>query len=360
MIPVGIRSLAVQFPSTVRTNDYFRERYPEVLQTWEEKNIRHMFSGPAPADAPHPFDAEMAPYLPDVFRGAVERRALAPGETTLSLERQAAEQAIVAAGLRADDIDLLICSSFVPQHLGIGDAAYLAGELGLSGAAFNLESACAGSIVALQTACALVRAGEFKHVLVVVSTTYSRAMDESDILSWFIGDGMGAFVVSAVEPGTGLLGIKTVHTAESCGALYWEAVNNPGGSPHIWVKSAPHSGKMLRDQAVPTIERCCRGAVEAAGVRMEDIDFFIFPTPLAWYHRFTARVLGVDPQKTLSTFTRYGNIGPALTTANLHQAASEGLIREGSLILAFGIGSVSSAGAAVMRWGNVGLGPAPR
>jgi 3-oxoacyl-[acyl-carrier-protein] synthase-3 len=214
-------------------------------------------------------------------------------------------------------------------------------------------------VIALRTAAALVQAGEHERVLVVVSATYSRAMDESDVLSWFLGDGAGAFLVAREQPGHGILGSLSVHTAETCGSLFWQAVNDPSGNPRMQIKAAPGSGKMLRDSSVPALRSCCLGAADAAGVALSDIDFFVFNTPVAWFHTFAARALEIDPEKTLTTFPLYGNMGPALTTANLYHAAAEGRIREGSLVLVFGIGSVSSAAATVMRWGRVGLGPAP-
>ncbi|MFC4943050.1 3-oxoacyl-ACP synthase III family protein [Pseudonocardia sp. GCM10023141] len=358
MLSVGIRSIAVEFPSVVRTNDYWRARYPDVLADAEQKTLAQVFNPTDPTAASADFDTEMRPYLADVFRGTVERRALGPGETTLLLEERAARKALDAAGLAPADVDLMICCSFLPEHLGLGDAAFLAQRLGLTGSAWNVESTCSGALVALQTASALVRAGEYRTVLVVVSCTYSRVMDETDTLSWFLGDGAGAYVVGEVPAGQGLLAVNSVHTGETCGAFRWD-LDVHEGAPRIAVRAGTNSGRALRDTSSPVLRHCCLGAVEKAGLAISDIDFLVCNTPLAWYDRFAARALRIDPARTLTTYPRYANIGPALTTTNLYEAASTGMIKEGSLVLLFTVGTVSTAGAAVMRWGDVGLGPAP-
>jgi 3-oxoacyl-[acyl-carrier-protein] synthase-3 len=94
-------------------------------------------------------------------------------------------------------------------------------------------------------------------------------------------------------------------------------------------------------------------------VSLADIDFFVVPTPVAWYASFAARLLGFPPEKTLSTHHLYANTGPVLMPANLYHAALEGKMRPGSLVMIHTVGIVSNASAAVLRWGDVRLGPPP-
>lgn len=358
--PAGLRSLAVSFPSVIRPNEYWRRHHPGMVESAEQKALAKLWSNAESSEESEPFDAEMKPYLTDPFRGAVERRVLAPGESAITIERYAARQAIAAAGLAPDDIDLLIVASFMADHLAVGDAAYLAGELGLKGAAWNIESACSGSIVAFRTAAALVQAGEYNRVLVVVSCTYSRNVPETSTLSWFLSDGGGAFVVSVVPPGEGYLGGYTVHTADTCGAFTHELVLDPAaGRPAIEMVAHANTSKVLRDTSAKYLRQCCHKAAEAAGVSLGDIDCFIFNTPTAWFASFAARALEIDPSRTVSTNQFYGNIGPALMPANLHFAARTKALAPGDLVLIYSIGSVSSASAAVMRWGDVRLGADP-
>ena len=356
---IGIRSLAISLPDTVRTNDYYRQKYPGVVAAAEERTLARVFAPIDPSSNTRIFDEEMQPYLADPFRGTVERRVLAPGETALMLEERAARAALAAAKMSPEDVDLMIVCSVLPDQIGPGSAAFLCAKLGLRGTAWSLESMCSGVLHALHTASTLIRAGEYRNALVVVSCTYSRNADESDTLSWFLGDAAGAFVIGRLDDGEGILGMKSIHSADTCGAFYYELTKDAGGEPRIRMRAGKNTSKQLRESGPISLQVCCKGAARAAGVTLRDIDFFVFNTPVPWYARFAARTLEIDPKRTICNYSRYANVGPALPAVNLYHAAQSGKIRKGDLVLLYTVGSVSSSGALVMRWGDVGLGPAP-
>lgn len=359
MIAVGLRSLAVRFPRAIRTNDHWRQRYPAVVADAEERTLARLWK-PDGDTAARPFDEAARPYLQDPFRGAVERRVCGDGEDSLTLEREAARAAVEAAGLDLEEVDLLIASSFRARHVGTGNAAFLARDLGLTCNAFNLETACTGAVASLQTAVGLVRAGLYRRVLVVVSCTYTLDTDEQDTLSWFMGDGAGAFVVSEVAPGQGYLGGSFVHTGNTCDAFaYRPTVDPQTQAVRMRIVAGPKTGLILRQTSAGYVRRCCFGALQEAGLTTDDIRCFVFNTPTAWFAEFAAQVLGVAVERAVNTNPLYANIGPALTTANLHFAARTGRIAPGDAVLIYAIGSVSSAGAVVLRWGDVALGPDP-
>ncbi len=358
--PVGIRAIAVNFPSIIRTNDYYRQHHPELVAKAEEKTLARAFSlakSDSEESALDIWTEEMMPYISDPFRGTVERRLLAPEDTALDLQYRAACDALAAANLSAEEVDLMLVTSLFPDHLLPGDAAFLAGKLGLQGAAWNVESTCTSGLISLQTACSLVRTGEYRNVLIVVSTTYSRFTDPQDTLSFLSGDGIGAFVVGTLEENQGILGTKIINTSETCGAFYQEFT--PEAPYHTYLRARKDTGKMFVDTTVKFLRNCCEGAAAAAGVSFDDIDFFVFNTPTAWYAKVCTRALGVDPERTINLNPIYGNIGPAFPFANLYHAAQWGKIRENDLVLVYTMGSSSNGAATVMRWGQVALGPAP-
>ncbi|TBR57180.1 3-oxoacyl-ACP synthase [Westiellopsis prolifica IICB1] len=356
--PVGIRSLAVSFPSIIRTNDYYREKYPELIAQAEQKGLARLFSS-AESTPRNEFELAMMPYLRDPFRGTVERRFLGPSESSLTLEYRAAKDALDAAKLSRNDVDLLIVASFLPEHIGLGNATFLARQLQIQSGAWNLDATCGSTPVALQTACALVQAGAYRNVLVVISCTYSRFFDEDDTLSWFFSDGAGAFVVSSVEPNQGILGTKAVNTSVLCDQFFFKLTLDKQGNPQIRMQVAKDTNKVIGETATGLLRTCCEGAVEKANVTFDQIDFFIFNTPTAWFASFCTRVLGISPERTINVSPLYANIGPALTVVNLYHAAHLGKIRENDLVLIYGFGPASTASASVMRWGKVALGPAP-
>ena len=122
---------------------------------------------------------------------------------------------------------------------------------------------------------------------------------------------------------------------------------------------APKRLRNVRGCAEDLLLTCCEGAVAAAGLSFEQIDFFIFNTACAWFASFCTHVLGIDPERTINIYPIYANIGSALALANLYHAAQLDKIRENDLVLIYGFGASSSASATVMRWGEVSLGHAP-
>ncbi|MDJ0687211.1 MAG: 3-oxoacyl-ACP synthase III family protein [Xenococcaceae cyanobacterium MO_188.B32] len=358
--PVGIRAIAVSFPSIIRTNDYYRQHHPELVAKAEEKTLARTFSlvkSDSEDKALDIWTEEMMPYMSDPFRGTVERRVLTPEDSILDLEYRTACDALAAAKLSAEEVDLMLVTSLFPDHLLPGDAAFLAGKLGLKGAAWNVESTCTSGLVSLQTACSLVRTGEYRNVLIVVATNYSRITDPYDSLAFLSGDGIGAFVIGTLEESQGILGTKVINTAETCGAFYQEFTEK--APYHTYLRTRKNTGKMFVDTTVKFLRNCCEGAAAEAGVSFDDIDFFVFNTPTAWYAKVCTRALGVDPKRTINLNPIYGNIGPAFPFANLYHAAQWGKIQENDLVLVYTMGSSSNGAATVMRWGQVALGPAP-
>ncbi|EYF01785.1 3-oxoacyl-ACP synthase III family protein [Chondromyces apiculatus] len=355
----GFKSLAICPPSTLRTPAYWRQHFPEVVTAAESRSLGRLFAGGS-ATSTDPFQIEMQGYLKDPFRGTVECRVLGPEETTLSLELKAARDALAAANMGPGDIDAILAASFVPDRLFPGNAVHLARDLGADAPAWNLESTCSGAVVGIQSAAALVRAGEYRNVLLVTSCSYSRMLDVADTLSWFMGDGAGAAVIGEVPEPHGVLGTKLISTKSTCGAFATGVTLDRQGKPVFRMASGDEEAtRRMRDDAAEQLETSATGALAAAGVRLQDIDFFIFNTPTAWFARFCARVLGIDPERTLSVYPRYGNIGAALTMTNLYHAAHAEKIPRGALVLIYAVGSVSTAGATVVRWGDVALGPPP-
>jgi 3-oxoacyl-[acyl-carrier-protein] synthase-3 len=360
--PVGIRSIAVNFPSVVRTNDYWRKNYPELVAQAEQRTLARLFK-PAESTANNNehdlWSQAVTPYLKDPFRGTIERRVLGSDESSLMLEERAAREALDAAKLSTDEVDLMIVTTLFPEQISPGNASYLARQLELRCPAWNLESTCSSALVALQNACALVQTGEYRNVLVVISCIYSHFVDEDDTLSWFMGDGAGAFVVGSLKPNQGILATKIVHTQATCGSFFNELTTDVQGKPRMRIQTGKDASKQLGSTAVEYVRSCCSGAIAAAGVTLEEIDFFAFNTPTAWYASLCAQALGIDPERTLNLYPQYANIGPVLPIANLYHGAQSGKIHENDLVLVYTIGSASTAAATVIRWGEVALGSMP-
>lgn len=354
-LSVGIRSVSWHAPAQVRTNDYFRTHFPALVGGAEQHALAKVWAR-RDAEQPNLFDRLMEPYLSDPFRGAVERRILADHESGLTMEIAAGERALAAAKLRPEDVELLLVSSFLPDQFGPGNAAYLVRALGLRCPGINVESACSSALVGLDMATAMIQAGRCRNALIVVSCSYSRMAPPSDTLSWFLGDGAGAFVIGEVPRGEGLLATHTIHTAQTCGTFRLDLEVDEQGKARPRMAASKDTARIINEIGEPYLRECCLGALAKAGLALADVDFLVANTPTAWYAEFAAQALGLDSSKTLSTYARFANTGTALMPMNLHTAALEQRIRPGDLVLLYAVGSVSTAIASLVRWGEVGLG----
>lgn len=301
----------------------------------------------------------MQPYLSDPFRGAVNRYVLGDGESSLTLETQAAKEALKAGKSNPKDIDLVLVASMFPDQVGVGNAEALLHKLGLNCPAWNMKSMHSGALIGLQTAYALIKTEEYQNILVVVSCTYSRNLGDNNTISWITGDGAGAFLVSSLKANQGLLGTKVINTAITNDVYSYKVVKDTEGNQLIRLLAGKNLSKFMRENTAKFITKCCKDSVTKAGVTLNEINFFVTSTPLAWFAELFINTLGIDRRKTLDMYPYYGNIGAALPIANLYYAAKLGKIKEGDLVLLFSIGGASTAAATVMRWGDVALGNAP-
>lgn len=360
---VGVQSLALSFPAVLRTNRYFQERQPELVARAGEKSLARAFSTPPrpPGAAEDLWARELRPYLGDPFRGTVERRVLGPGDSSLTLLHAAALAALGAAGHTPADIDLLLVSSLFPDQPGPGDAAPLAARLGLRCGAWNLEAMCVAPWIALETAAALIRAGTYRRILIATSCTYSRSVEEDDTLAFFMGDGGAALLVAASTPGptapAQVLATKVLNTSDTIGVFYCELL--AGAPPRSVVRADAQAARRIPDTVTRYLVPACEAVLAAAGARLEDVDFFVFNTPTAWYERVFAQALGVPLERTSNCYPRTANVGTVLPLANLYWAAQAGRIRPGSLVLVFAMGYACNAVATLLRWGTTALAPEP-
>lgn len=356
--PIGIRSLAVSFPSVIRTNDYWQQKYPEtVRQPRRNRRTRSTIS----SSQENGFDLwsqEVAPYLSDPFRGSVERRVVAEDESSLALQCQAATEALRAAKLEVEEVEVAILASLFADNLMMDNAIQLARKLGLKCPAWHLESTCSSALVALQNARALIQSGEYSNALVIVSHFGSNTIRERDTLAWSMGDGAGAFTVERLKSNQGVLANKIVSTAATYGAYCHELEIDELGKPRIVTQTGENAGS-LAETAVDFVRTCCQEVAVRAGVSLAEIDFFAFNTPTAWYTNVCTRALGIEPERTINLYPYYGNIGSVFPLANLYHAAREDKIQENSLVLVYTNGASATAAATIMRWGDVTLGIAP-
>ncbi len=353
MTSVGITALSIAHPPTLRDNAYWESQHPEMVEAAAEHALAKLW---APTSEQSTFDRAMAPYARDPFKGAKTRRVALSPDASVELHARAVESLLEAWTGTLSDLDFAIISSMRPDTVAVGDAAWLGRRIGLRCPAINVETACASAVMGLDLACSMVETGRASRILVSAACTYARDILETNSLAWFLGDGAGAFIVERSDTAAVPLGTHRISTQETCGAFVHELIIDETGAPALRMRATRGAGAVLHDTAEPFLRNACEGALRAANVSLDAVDLCVFNTPTAWYADFCADALGIPREKTVSVYPDTTNIGPALMSANLHRAVSEGRLKSGDTVLVYAVGSASTAIATVLRWGEVPVG----
>ncbi|HEY1100046.1 MAG TPA: 3-oxoacyl-[acyl-carrier-protein] synthase III C-terminal domain-containing protein [Myxococcota bacterium] len=338
-------------------NSYWLEHHPELVGDVTKHSLSKVFKEPEGGACL--FDVCMKPYLNDPFRGVVDRRWLSPGESLIDLEVSALRQACDAVGITPRDLDLVIVGSLPRSNYEAGDAAFLAARLNLK-VAYDLESACAQATVAVQNACALIETGRYERIAVVSACGYSQLTKIDDPLGWASGDGATAIIVGRVGADRGYLTGHTISSWETnCAITFHPRVEDGHEQPVLRMQANRTNATKLRDTAEPFITTCIGETLKKAGVTVDDVDYFVCNTPLAWYADFCAKAMGFSADKITNTHPHFANTGPVLMPTNLLFASHAGKLKDDALVCFYGVGSTATASAALFRWQQPALGALP-
>jgi 3-oxoacyl-[acyl-carrier-protein] synthase-3 len=285
--------------------------------------------------------------------GIKERRIAGEGETTRTLAGKAARAALEHAGMKADEVDLIVLATSTPDNTFPATATAVQADLGISrGAAFDIQAVCSGFVYGLTTANSFITAGQAKNALVIGSETFSRILDWQDRTTCVLfGDGAGAVVLKA-EAGTG----KT----SDRGILMCKLHSDGRHGDKLYVDGGPSSTKtvgMLRMEgrevfkhAVGNIASVMQETIEAAGLAPKDVDWFVPHQANRRILEGTAKKLGVDAGKVVVTLEHHGNTSAASIPLALDTAVKDGRITHGQLVLMEAMGGGFTWGAVLARY----------
>ncbi len=285
-----------------------------------------------------------------VERTGIHARHIAgEGETTRSLAVEAAQKAMAAAGLGADDIDLIVLATSTPDFTFPATATLVQADLGIrNGAAFDVQAVCSGFVYALVTADALLKAGQARHALVIGSETFSRILDWTDRGTCVLfGDGAGAFVLSATE-GDGSMGILA-SKVRADGRFNDKLYVDGGPSTTKTVGHLRMEGKEVFKHAVINIASVMDEVMKSAGVKPDDVDWFVPHQANRRILDSTAKKLGLAEDRIVLTLDKHGNTSAASIPLAFDVAVKDGRIRPGHLVLLEAMGGGFTWGAALIQ-----------
>jgi|TARA_R110002096_G_scaffold168798_12_gene340133 3-oxoacyl-[acyl-carrier-protein] synthase-3 len=274
--------------------------------------------------------------------GIKQRHVIADNETSSSMAEIAATRAMQAAGVVANDIDLIIVATSSPDRVFPSTACLLQARLKINDcAAFDVQAACSGFIYALGIAHQFIKAGGAKKALVIGSEANSRILDYSDRSTCVIfGDGSGAVVLEASEE-VGILSTHLHSDGEYQDLLY---INNPikDQKQHGEQAFMRMQGNDVYKVAVKTLGRIVDETLESNGLRKSDVDWLIPHQANIRIISSVAKRLEMPMSKVVVTIENQGNTSSASVPLALDLAVRDGRIKKGEIVLmeAFGGGFV--------------------
>jgi 3-oxoacyl-[acyl-carrier-protein] synthase III len=285
-----------------------------------------------------------------VERTGIHARHIADdSETTRTLAVDAARKAMVAAGVTAEDIDLIVLATSTPDQTFPATATLVQADLGIrKGAAFDVQAVCSGFVYALVTADALIKAGQAKHALVIGSETFSRILDWTDRATCVLfGDGAGAFVLSAKE-GDGTMGVLASRLRAD-GRFHDKLYVDGGPSTTKTVGHLRMEGKEVFKHAVVNIASVMDEVMHMANVKPDDIDWFVPHQANRRILDSTAKKLGLAEDRIVLTLDKHGNTSAASIPLAFDVAVKDGRIKPGHLVLLEAMGGGFTWGAALIQ-----------
>ena len=287
--------------------------------------------------------------------GIRERRVCAPEQATSDLAVAAADDLLTRNGFRAQDIDLVISTSLIPDMIFPATASIVAERIGaVNAGAFDVQSGCTGFVYGLAVAAAFVAAGIYHNVLVTGAEALSKGLDWEDRGTCVLfGDGAGAVMVGPSDNG-GIFSFDLGN--DGAGAQF---LNMPAGgsrlpASHETVDRRQHFIKMNGSEvfrfATRKVVESCEKALNDAGLTAADVDLFVPHQANIRIIESVARRLGFSDEQVFANLDRYGNTSCASIPLCLHEAMACGRLKKGDRLLMVGFGAGLTWGSCLTKW----------
>ncbi len=285
--------------------------------------------------------------------GIRQRHVAAEGEKTSDLAIAAARQALEKAGVAGESVDMIVLATATPDHTFPATAVKVQAALGAHKAvAFDVQAVCSGFIYGLSVADNAIRLGQAKTALVIGAETFSRLLDWEDRTTCVLfGDGAGAVVLKAGEgQGTSAdRGILSTHL-HSDGRQHDMLYADGGPSSSGTVGKVRMQGKEVFRHAVVNMAAVLEEALVANNLTSAEIDWLVPHQANLRILEATAKKLGLPTAKVVITVDRHANTSAASIPLALAEAANDGRIKPGQLVMLEAMGAGFTWASAAVRW----------
>ena len=281
--------------------------------------------------------------------GIRARHFAADGVFSSDLALEAAKNALTAAGVTAQDIDLIIVATSTPDMVFPSTACIVQNKLGAAGgAAFDLQAVCCGFVYALSVADSMIKTGAATKALVIGAEVFSRILDFTDRTTCVLfGDGAGAVVLEASDT-PGILASDLHADGKHVGILC--VPGHVSGGKVLGDPLLKMDGQAVFKLAVGVLEDAARAALAKADLTAADLDWLVPHQANIRIMQSTARKLKLPMDKVVVTVDQHGNTSAASIPLALDTAVRSGQVQPGQTLMLEGVGGGFTWGAVVLKF----------
>ena len=312
-------------PETVYTNQ-FLETIIETNDAWIQENL-----------------------------GIKERRIADKNQATSDLAASAGERAIQNAGLKPEDIDLIIVATATPDRKAPSTACIVQHKLNARNAvAFDISAVCSGFLFAMSTAAQFIASAVYDNVLVIGADKFSGITDWTRRDAVFFGDGAGAAVLTHEIGDDGFLAFRLY--SDGSGQSNFTI---PGGGSEIPITHENigeglqyflMNGREVYNTGTKVLPQAIMQVLDDTGLTINDIDLMIPHQPSIAILKKTAEIVGLPFEKVMTNMDKYANTSGGTIPILLDEVNRQGKIQKGNNILFAAVGSGWTWGAAIIKW----------
>lgn len=288
--------------------------------------------------------------------GIKERRMAQDSQATSDLSIQAAQAAIKDAGIKVEEIDLIINASAIGDMIFPATACIVQSKIGaVNAAAFDVQAGCSGFIYALSVANSFIASGMYDTVLVIGADVLTRSTNWKDRNTCVLfGDAAGAVILKPSQKGTGFLSFYLGADGNGSDLLKMSAGGTRMPASHKTVDENLHTIYMAGNEvfkfAVKIMGEASLKAIELAGLKPEDVNCFVPHQANIRIIDAAMRRLKLDHDKVFINVDKYGNTSCGSVPLALCEAVKSGRIKNGDIVALVGFGAGLTWGSAVLLW----------
>ena len=275
-------------------------------------------------------------------RTGIRQRHVAEKETSATMASKAAAQAIMDAGIKSEDVQVIIVATSSPDYAFPSTAALVQKNIGAANAmCFDISVACTGFIYGLSIADAYIKSGIYKNALVIGAEVMSREVDWTDrSVCVLFGDGAGAAVLTADEEGF-------THSVLHSNGVKSDVLTSGGIDA---IDNIYMDGQEVFRFAVKKVPESIREVLEVTGMDMDNIKYYVLHQANIRIIESVAKRLGQDMDKFPVNLQDYGNTSAASIPILLDEMNRDNKLHKGDLILLSGFGAGLSWGSTILKW----------